>query len=539
MAAATLALYTQRYRSLESLTMNTRDNPSAHNGSSAPPKILVIDDDKLQIQLIQRILAEAQYEMVGYSDSRQALKEVGSIAPDLVLLDLVMPGIDGFEVCRRLKADEKTRHIPIIFLTAKKDQKTESKVFELGAADYITKPYNPVIVNARILNQLTLKRHRDALERLVHQRTVERDKSQQQFKDLVEKSLVGIAIVQSGKIAYQNPELTGMVPDLADKIVTRDFSFIHPDDQGQLFRAYQGLMDRKAPSVEADIRIIPQGQSFRSNQIKWINCRASAFNYQGGDAILINLVDITHTKGLEQLLLIRNKMASLGRIASGMAHEIRNPLTGITSYLYTMEQMCELKTLLPKDIDLMKQIVSQLKLASHKVDAVIKRVLDFSKPTAPQMMPIDINQCLNTVLHLTAITLRKAGIEVTTALAGALPGCYGDAALIEQVILNLIQNASRAVKTSAGKKQIAVTTHARDNHIHISISDSGSGVPDDLKEKIFDPFFTTSSDGSGIGLSIAQRIITDHYGAITLQTGKLGGAQFTVSLPIEKRKIKR
>jgi signal transduction histidine kinase len=232
-------------------------------------------------------------------------------------------------------------------------------------------------------------------------------------------------------------------------------------------------------------------------------------------------------------------MASLGRIASGMAHEIRNPLTGITSYLYTLEQLCESKTLLPKDIALMREIVSQLKLASHKVDSVIKRVLDFSRPTAPRMALVDINQCLRNVINLTAVIMRKAGIQVYTSLSENLPKCHGDMALMEQVFLNLTQNAARALKSAAPTKKIAISSYTVDNQIHAAVSDSGPGVPDELKEKIFDPFFTTNPDGSGIGLSIAQRIVTDHNGSLTVTSGKLGGAHFTVALPIEKRKFPR
>jgi signal transduction histidine kinase len=232
-------------------------------------------------------------------------------------------------------------------------------------------------------------------------------------------------------------------------------------------------------------------------------------------------------------------MASLGRIASGMAHEIRNPLTGITSYLYTLDQLCERETLLPKDVDLMKQIVGQLKLASHKVDAVIKRVLDFSRPTTPKMARIDINRCLKNVLDLTAVTMRKSKISVTATLDEDLPRCFGDVALIEQVFLNLLQNAGRALQVQQGEKRIEVATRARGNAIIATVADSGPGVPDKIKEKIFDPFFTTNADGSGIGLSIAGRIVSDHNGSLTQKTGPLGGAQFMVRLPIEKRKLPR
>jgi signal transduction histidine kinase len=515
------------------------DNPPGAKRAHSGPRILVIDDDPFQVQLLITILKPENYEIIGYNDNLKALEDAARLMPDLILLDLIMPRLDGFEICRRLKMDEHTRHIPVIFVTAKKDQATESEGFKVGAVDYVTKPFNPVVIKARIRTHIELKRHRDSLERLVQDRTAERDKSQQQFQDLVEKSMVGIAIIQDERVVYQNPELTRTITDLAGKIEGLDFGFIHADHLAQLKAVYQSITSGKSSNAETDLRILSQDRSSQDPEYKWFNCRANTLTYQGREAIMVNLVDITHTKELEKLLLTRNKLASLGRIASGMAHEIRNPLTGITSYLYTLEQLCESKTLLPKDIDLMKEIVSQLKLASHKVDAVIKRVLDFSRPTAPQMVLIDINRCIANVIGLTAVTLRKAGIEVSVAPAKGLPQCYGDVALIEQVFLNLVQNAARALKASSRNKKIAVTSYAVGNQICIAVSDSGPGVPDELKDKIFDPFFTTNPDGSGIGLSIAQRIVTDHNGTLTVRSGELGGAHFTVLLPIEKRKLPR
>jgi signal transduction histidine kinase/CheY-like chemotaxis protein len=524
---------------MEILSMPMNDHLSAVDSGRICPKIIVIDDDPFQVQLLVTILKLENYDIIGYKDNLQALEDVPRILPDLILLDLIMPQVDGFEICRRLKADERTRDIPVIFVTAKKDQATESEGFKVGAVDYVTKPFNPVVIKARIRTHLELKRHRDALQQLVDERTAERDKSQQQFRDLVEKSLVGIAIVQDERLVYQNPELARTISDLAGRIEARDFGFIQPDHLPQLKTAYQSIAEGRSNSTEIDIRLLAQGRADRGQEFRWFNCRASTFTYQGKQAILVNLADITHTKELEKLLLNRNKMSSLGRIASGMAHEIRNPLTGITSYLYTLEQLCESQTLLPKDINLMKEIVSQLKLASHKVDAVIKRVLDFSKPTAPQMVLIDINRCLENILGLAAVTIRKAGIQVDASLAKSLPQCYGDVALIEQVFLNLIQNAARALKGVTGEKKIAIASSAVGNQICITVSDSGPGVPEELKDKIFDPFFTTNPDGSGIGLSIAQRIVTDHNGTLTVNAAKLGGALFTVSLPIEKRKFTR
>lgn len=519
------------------MSMHTEHEKSTD--APSPPRIVLLDDDPMQVQLLENILAKENYQTIGYTDTQKALKKIAQFIPDLILLDLTMPEIDGFEVCRRLKANDATRHIPVIFVTASTDQATESRGFELGAVDYITKPYNPIITKARVRNHIELKQHRDSLALLVRERTAERDKSLQQFQDLVEKSMVGIAIIQEDEVVYQNPEIQRTVGNLAAAIREKDFGLIHPDHLAQLKLAYQNFSNGSTANAEADVQILSNKPSREDKQYKWVNCRASTFHYQGRETILINLVDITHTKALEKLLLNRNKMASLGRIAAGMAHEIRNPLTGITSYLYSLEQICESETVVPKDIDLMKEIIGQLKLASHKVEAVIKRVLDFSKPTIPQMAQVDINQCLTNVLQLTALTLSKAGIEVTTALNKKLPHCYGDMALIEQVFLNLVQNAGRALKRADGKKKIAVTSYTHDNHINITVSDSGPGVSMDIRDKIFDPFFTTSSDGSGIGLSIAQRIVTDHNGILAVTDGKLGGAHFIVTLPIEKRKYPR
>ena len=503
------------------------------------PRIMVIEDDPLQAHLLDRILSGEGYQTFIYHDAALALEKVALDEPDLILTDLMMPGIDGFEVIRRLKADKATKRIPIILVTAASDKNAEIQGLQLGAVDYIVKPVTEAMVIARLNIHLELKRHRDALESLIREQTAALNRSQRQFQDLVEKSLVGIAIIMDGQLVYQNPELLRIVKHLDKKVVDQEFSFIHPDDWPKIQDAYRHLMHPESQTVEADFRVMKESGDAATLQTIWIKGRAVKFQYKEREAILVNVTDISHTKELERLLLLRNKMASLGRIASGMAHEIRNPLTGITSYLYTLEQLCELETLLPKDIALMGEIVGQLKLASHKVDTVIKRVLDFSRPTPPQMVRIDLNERLNNVLQLTAVTLRKAGIKVTMNLSPSLPHCYGDVALLEQVFLNLVQNAAHAVKKSSAEKQIDIHSYALDNLVCAVISDSGPGVPASIKEKVFDPFFTTDSDGSGIGLSIAQRIITDHDGTLSLDDGPLGGARFSVSIPIEKRKLRR
>jgi signal transduction histidine kinase len=152
------------------------------------------------------------------------------------------------------------------------------------------------------------------------------------------------------------------------------------------------------------------------------------------------------------------------------------------------------------------------------------------------MVRTDINVSLEEAIKLSAVTMRKNGIQIRKSLTARLPQCYADPHLIEQVVLNLITNAARAMEKYNGEpKLVEIKSCARDNTLSIHVADSGPGVPVELREKIFDPFFTTKEDGSGIGLNIAQRIVADHNGTITLGKSRWGGAEFTIELPIERR----
>ena len=518
--------------------MKDKSIPSDSSAAQSP-RIMLINDDPRPSDPLNDMLSNEGYDIVVYHDPHKALARVNQVAPDLIIIDSAKPGSEAFGVVRQMKAAVTSLGIPIIMVTAACDEALHIKALQNGAVDVFTKPISEGVIKARLASHLALKQTRDPLKSLLEEQTVALVRSQRQFQSLVENSLVGIAIIQEGQVAYQNPELQRTVAHLDQKILDGDFSFVHPEDWPKVKESCDYLIRSDVQSAEADFRIIKENDVPSTQQTTWVNCRAVKFRYRDREAILINATDISRAKELEQLLLLRNKMSSLGRIASGMAHEIRNPMTGITSYLYTLEQLCDRETLLPKDIALMAEIVDQLKLASHKVDSVIKRVLDFAKPTPPQMVPFELNRRLDNVCQLNAVTLRKAGIKVTTRLTPSLPQCYGDVGLLEQVFLNLVQNAAQAVKKSPAAKWIEIGSYVLANWVCAYVADSGSGVPEELKEKIFDPFFTTKSDGSGIGLSIAQRIITDHNGKLTLDNGPLGGARFTVCLPVEKRKRKR
>jgi C4-dicarboxylate-specific signal transduction histidine kinase len=242
--------------------------------------------------------------------------------------------------------------------------------------------------------------------------------------------------------------------------------------------------------------------------------------------------DVTERVRIEAELLKSQKLESLGILAAGIAHEIRNPLSGINISISSVEHVCwQSSELEPEIKEKIRIIMEQMKAAAAKIGAVVQRVMDFSRPTPPRMEIINLNDPIAEAIRMTSSTLRKREIAVHRALAPDLPTCRADSGLIEQVLVNLITNAYQAMERMDGPKHLEIASAVHDGLIVIRVSDSGPGVPPPLLGKIFDPFFTTRKDGSGIGLSFSHRIIADHGGALRVQTSKWGGAEFRIELP--------
>jgi signal transduction histidine kinase len=258
----------------------------------------------------------------------------------------------------------------------------------------------------------------------------------------------------------------------------------------------------------------------------------SAWRSREGVFLTAIVRDISLRMELEQLMRLQEKMASLGRVAAGIAHEIRNPLTGINSYMYSLRKGIEAGVADMQERSLLLNIAGEIQGASNKIEGVIRRVMDFAKPGMPKLSLININQPIDEALKLSAATLRKNGIIVKQELAEGMQLCRADLQMIEQVMLNLITNAVQAMQAMTGEKHLELRSSSGDGHIVVTVSDSGPGIPPQERAKIFDPFYTTKSDGSGIGLSLCHRIITDHRGTLTAETSSWGGAEFRIELPV-------
>lgn len=354
-------------------------------------------------------------------------------------------------------------------------------------------------------------------------------RSEARFRNLVENALTGIFILQDNKVVYRNPEQKKAFASLPKLFKLQEMRLVHPEDVEKVRHFQRQIKSRKKWVMDIDFRFYPDKPPAKGGEIKWVFCRVSRIEYLGREAFLFYVMDITRARELDHLLRIQDKMASLGRVAAGIAHEIRNPLSGINIYLNTLEKIHER----PDCREKVREIIERLQSASGKIETVIRRVIDFSRPTSPKLAPTQINDPIEEALKLCDATLRRSGIRIDRQLSPDLPACQADPQLIEQVMLNLITNAAEAMQQQEGPKAIGVSSSVAGHVLRVSVADSGPGVPCGDEERIFTPFFTTKKVSTGIGLSLSRRIIADHGGTLTVGPSPLGGARFTIELPLK------
>jgi PAS domain S-box-containing protein len=211
-----------------------------------------------------------------------------------------------------------------------------------------------------------------------------RKDSEESFRTLVENSLTGISIVQGNEVVYQNKEQERLLGPLPRSSIMGEYENIHPDDVLKVKQFSKKIIEGDLTSMDIDFRYLPEKGLGKP---VWINCRATSIVYRKQSSVLFNMVDMTRPKELEKLLITQDKMASLGRVAAGMAHEIRNPLSGINIYLNTLEKFFDLGESQEK----VKGVFHSLQSASGKIESVIRRVMDFSKPSQPNFILTDVN----------------------------------------------------------------------------------------------------------------------------------------------------
>ncbi|MBN1153925.1 PAS domain S-box protein [candidate division KSB1 bacterium] len=646
------------YKSGRSLSLNSttadRDNKKM---------ILLIDDDPDMIEVGRKIIISAGYNFLSAKDGLEGIDFILKYKPDLILLDYMMPGIDGVEVFQRLVTNQRFRHLsdtPVIMLTAKNDYELDrGSLFEMGLSAFLIKPFGHrelinVIDNVFILNQVKKKnkeleqkikrseyKYQDLIENandiiftlnlkgdfmILNRRLTtltgfsREDWMGRSFFDLVapedrvdarinfQKAIQGKARIFECRIICQNgfplflsmninpiferAEVVGLVGIARDitqrKELEQENIELKNFNESIIQSIYAGLitldLDRKITSFNSGAEdvlgykseevigkniddvipkeeskrlvpeIIPPDHSNIRRELETTRKNGSKVtigytltpridNYGLKVGHIISFRDISQIKQMQSEVLRMDRLASLGVLASGLAHEVRNPIAGIKIIAQTLEEDFEVN-------DTRREYLGRIIAQVNRLDELLRTLFSYAKPREPNLKKYQLETIIKEVLILIEDRIKKSGIEFETKLSESLPSVFVDFHQIQQIFINLFINAIEAME-SGGKliveaapietqlqpkdrrnARFAVTK--KSEYIRVKVIDNGKGIDQEAVNRIFDPFFTTKATGTGLGLSIVYRIVEDHKGDISVESESGKGTTFTILLPTEE-----
>jgi histidine kinase len=271
----------------------------------------------------------------------------------------------------------------------------------------------------------------------------------------------------------------------------------------------------------------------------YVNIRVSLSKYLGRDALIVTTSDTTQRVEMEQQLIQASKMATLGEMATGVAHELNQPLSVIkTSSNFFMRKVTKDE---PIDAKILHTMASKISSSVDRATKIISHMREFGRKSLESRERVDVNRVLRNAQDILSRQLELRGIEVIWALQENLPMILAEPSRLEQVIINLLVNARDAIedkvergKGRRGEEKIYIRTFSDRRTVRIEVIDTGAGIPEAVMGKIFEPFFTTKRPGmgTGLGLSISYGIVKDFGGTIQAFSEKEGGARFVIEFPI-------
>jgi PAS domain S-box-containing protein len=371
-------------------------------------------------------------------------------------------------------------------------------------------------------------RYQGALMDITERREMERRLYQQQefarrlvdsFPDLI------LVLDAAGRYTFTSPrvkDVLGYEPEEYDMQELGERT--HVEDRAPLQSLFSEFVAGRKSFASLEIRV-------RHKQGEWrrIRCHFSPLFAETGriDGVIISGRDVTELKRLEEQLIQAEKLAAMGQMLAGVAHELNNPLTAILGVTELLRERVGLDESIKRQLDLTHR-------QARRAARIVQNLLEFSRPAAPQKISLDVNSLIERTLQLHEHSLRRNNVGVEFTSQPTLPQVVGDANQLIQVFLNLITNAEHAIREARESGRINIRLGQIGGHVSVTVQDDGIGIPAEALPRIFDPFYTTKrpGGGTGLGLSICMSIVKEHGGSIDVETLPAGGSAFTVFLPM-------
>ncbi|HUB33132.1 MAG TPA: response regulator [Bryobacteraceae bacterium] len=552
-------------------------------------RILGVDDNAENLYLVETIVRSHGHEMVGAHNGAEALEKLAVQSFDLIVSDILMPVMDGFQFCRAVKYDERLKRIPFVFYTATYTAKQDEKLgLALGASRFIVQPVDPdkflaiieqvvhegesgkipVPVSDLRDDEKTLSLYNERLVRKLERKTQQLESAQMVLAKLVEDkdreiaqrrqaeeavarseeqlrliwdaSMDGLLLTdREGIILRANPALARIFAKPLDTLPGQPFTCWHADDSEPALSSYreQVVSHSVEPHFEVTLRRWDGEQTS-------VEGSSTIIDLPGGLAVFSVLRDVTQRKrfeqeraALEEQLRQAQKLESVGRLAGGIAHDFNNLLTVINGYSDLV-----LRQLHPGDP--LREKMEEIRNAGDQASGLTRQLLAFSRKQARQPQLLDLNRLVEQTRPMVA-RLVGEDVELLVNLHPGAAVIYADPRQLEQVLMNLVVN-SRDAMPRGGKLRIetSIVEWSRDEvqahpraragrYVVLTVSDNGEGMTEETRRHIFEPFFTTkeAEKGTGLGLSMAQGIVGQSDGFIEVQSELGRGSIFRIYLP--------
>jgi two-component system NtrC family sensor kinase len=530
-----------------------------------PPLVLVADDEVHTTVMLARIFEREGYRIHTANDGATALDAAQKLLPDLILLDIQMPLMNGFEVLSALRENPLTATIPTIIVTAKARQPTDvAHGLNLGADDFIHKPFDPRELLARAENKIrarqleeTLQRRTQELEALL--RVGEELNQHLEVNDLLNLIPYLVLDLLPGDLAaiYQFDERKNLLNyniqakdsqlsyELDSETIVSQFldigdSILWPEQQPLVpaFSTGVAVPLNHGGNLLGMLMLVSQDAPYDENHLRLfigigrqaaLTLRnAQLYEIQANYAV--HLEDMVEAKTAElhsaqQMLIRAEKLASIGHLAASIAHEINNPLQPIRINLEDMLE--DIQNNAPIDIRAVKTTQESV----ERIRRIVSQLLEFAgkrNSADGELQLLDVSQLIESVISLNRKFFEKEGMHIAAELIPSL-AILGNKDQLEQVFMNLTLNAKAAMNTGGS---LLISTHILNKEAIIDFTDTGSGIPADQINKIFDPFFSTKPNGTGLGLFVSYGIIQGHHGTIEVESKVGHGTTFTIHLPV-------
>jgi len=541
----------------------------------AIPRILIVEDDVEMVELMQNMLALVRCQVQVAHSGEEALSLLRRDATagreiDLILLDIMVPGMDGYEVIARVKADPVLCNTSIIMTTALDSISNKTLGLGLGADDYLTKPFDPQELLARIDAVMRIRRSEQALRRRNQELSVLIEinrmvTSSLELDEVLEATIRGIREilhVEAGSLVLVDEETGGLVfretlspergwitgrtiqpgegivgyvvqsgePKLVNN-VERDPHFLPEVDEerGLTSRVILCVPLRIRDRVIGAIEVINKLDGvFTEQDLELLQAMAASVAVAVDNASLYSeLAEFAEELERSQAQLVQaEKMAAIGRLAASIAHEINNPLQAIHNSLHL-----SLHERLGEDRRLQYLTMAQVEV--QRLIEIVQRMLDFYRPSRGGVVPTDVNSIAENVLALAHKRLQHGHIRVHTYLSPDLPLVPVVSDQITQVFLNIVINAVEAMP-SGGDLRLETMLSEDGEWVLVYFHDTGPGMSAEQIANLFEPFYTTKPDGTGLGLAVSYGIIERHGGTIEISSQPGEGVTFVVKLPVHR-----